>query len=560
MHNHHDNKSIWHSYGLFWTGFLIGTACFLITYGIRILNVTYDSWIMSLPDPDIRQHYLGFCSYIKSAWQFPAGMTDALSYPFSMSIVWTDSIPVLCIVFKLIRGILPETFQFFGWFGLISFSLMGGFSALLIKRLTGSHLISIMSVPFFVLAFPVLQRMYYHTSLASQWLIVLALLIWLDDGAYRSLRSRCIIWGISGLGCVLIHSYFLPMVGIIILAECLECQIHTHRLSSFVPLLSYCISAIFMLWFLGAFASNVNSSDYAIGGFNANLNTFFNSLGDGILPALSMKYGTQYEGFGYLGLGMLLLSAAAFIICISYLCKKHISVISCLKSHIHASLIAVIFMIYIITATFPELDLGNITLIPDVIPANIKVMFGVFRSNGRFIWPAMYIIMISSVTIISRLRIKNSKAIPAVITAVCLIIQLADLYPYIKEKHSILNENYSYISFLDVQELNAVLPNYDHIVLTFDNNDTDMGCAYYAMRHGLTLNRFYFARNIDYLTNKRLDIYLSYARLGSPEDDCLYILNSDTVDSWKDTPLNLYVLGDKILGSVQIIPGLEEYK
>ena len=41
--------------------------------------------------------------------------------------------------------------------------------------------------------------------------------------------------------------------------------------------------------------------------------------------------------------------------------------------------------------------------------------------------------------------------------------------------------------------------------------------------------------------------------------DFLFIFNSDTVDEYKQYDLHLYSFNNWILGSVQIIPGLEEY-
>ena len=49
---------------LFFFGFIAGAFLFPLVYGSKLLNVTYDSWIFTLPDPDIRQHYLGFLHFV----------------------------------------------------------------------------------------------------------------------------------------------------------------------------------------------------------------------------------------------------------------------------------------------------------------------------------------------------------------------------------------------------------------------------------------------------------------------------------------------------------------
>ena len=70
-----------------------------------------------------------------SDWHFPVGLIDTLSYPTSVSVIYTDSIPLVALIFKLFRNILPLRFQYFGMFGLFSFMLMGGISSQLIYEL-----------------------------------------------------------------------------------------------------------------------------------------------------------------------------------------------------------------------------------------------------------------------------------------------------------------------------------------------------------------------------------------------------------------------------------------
>ena len=56
---------------------------------------------------------------------------------------------------------------------------------------------------------------------------------------------------------------------------------------------------------------------------NSNLNTLFNSTGEGILPGLPTLPG-QGEGFAYLGLGMLILCViCALILAFRNYHKKH---------------------------------------------------------------------------------------------------------------------------------------------------------------------------------------------------------------------------------------------
>lgn len=104
---------------------MIGIVAFVAIYGLHVLNPVYDDWLLG--QGDLTQHYLGWCFYRCSDWFFPVGLTDNLAYPSFTSVIFTDSIPVLAVFFKLLSPILPETFQYFGWWGIVSFALHGFF-------------------------------------------------------------------------------------------------------------------------------------------------------------------------------------------------------------------------------------------------------------------------------------------------------------------------------------------------------------------------------------------------------------------------------------------------
>ncbi|MCR5486045.1 MAG: DUF6311 domain-containing protein [Lachnospiraceae bacterium] len=542
---------------LFLSGFLIGAFLFPLVYGTDLLQVTYDSWIFTLPDPDIKQHYLGFLHYAHSDWQFPPGLFDTLSYPHKMSIVWTDSIPGLCLIFKLLRSLLPKLFQFFGWFGLFSFALSGALSALLVRRLTKDTFLSLLYVPVMVLSFPVLQRLYYHTSLAAHWVILLALLIFFEEREWN-LKRRCVVWGLMGALCVMIHSYFLPMTGIAMFTGevVLHLLNHTPKRQILFPCAAFSAAGLLTLFLFGAFSVPVNHSGYAVGGFNANLGTFVNSLGDGLLPPFENKYGTQYEGFAYLGTGMILAALIAMILLFIRLILRRMAGKTfrniCME-HIYASACVVMILVYIIISVFPEADLGTLTLIPDFTPLKIKVLAGVFRSNGRLIWPAYYLIILSSAAVVKRLL---PRAGIFVLLAACLL-QLPDIYYFAAKKNAYFTEERFFMNPLDQIALNEVIGDYRHLVLVSGDNTLMMHAGDYAYQHGLTLNRFYFARDINGLVEDTLG---EYKMKELPREDCLFFFRDGAEEGWRDSGLHFYEFGMEgiVLGSDRVIPSLPE--
>ena len=287
---------------------LIGAICFIGVYGVKILDFSNTGWLFD-NDHDLRQHYLGWCHFRNDAWRFPFGLFDSLSYPNAMSIIYTDSIPAFAVFFKLFSEALPQTFQYFGLFGLMSFALMGGFSSLLLRRFVSDDLQCMAGSVFYVLSSTVLHRMYYHTALAAQWIVIIALVLWVYDEVIDSDAKRIIYWGIVGFVCVAVHSYFLPMAGMI-LAGVMITQFVTKK-TIMLPALefaSFCAAGLINLYLLGAFYGGTSPVGPGLGTFGSNLNTFINPWEIGkLLPRLPLLYDFQYEGMAYLGAGILFL-------------------------------------------------------------------------------------------------------------------------------------------------------------------------------------------------------------------------------------------------------------
>lgn len=100
-------------------GFGMGAIVFVIIYGVKILNPTYVDWLLG--GGDLSQHYLGWEFFRKGDWKFPLGLTDMAAYPLETSVVFTDSIPLFALFFKIFRNILPQNFQYFGIYGILCF-------------------------------------------------------------------------------------------------------------------------------------------------------------------------------------------------------------------------------------------------------------------------------------------------------------------------------------------------------------------------------------------------------------------------------------------------------
>ncbi len=561
MLNNHIGK---HEYKiLFAIGSLIGILSFLWIYGIRILDFTYDAWLMN-GDIDLRQHYLGWCHYRMSDWHFPMGMIDTLSYPNRVSVIWTDSIPLFAFCFKIFRNVLPTTFQYFGLFGLLSFFLQGGIVILLIRRITDDKRICILSVPFFTLSFTMLQRMYYHTALGAQWIILLALLVWFYQNKFKNIVIKGIAWAGIGFLCVSIHSYFVPMVAIIMIGSMTDEYLRREKDNRIKQVWQngaivalFCIVVLLTLLLWGAFYENTSPIGEGLGTFGSNLNTFFNPLSySALFEGLPLYYDFQYEGFGYLGAGMLMMTSVAIVIILSLFARKRKSLSRTFaKKHTSEIVLALLVITFMLLAVLPMVTLGDTKWFGVPYPSFIDKMLGIFRSNGRFIWVPVYSIMLGTIALLTRYgeteKVSQRKIGVVVVSfmAICLMLQILDVSKIVKEKETYFAKTtHHYQSLWDISKINSIIEPYQHFVFMYDENDIIMDTAYYAYYHDMTLNNYYFARSYEEQINSTIEEYYAELEQGKIRDDVIYIFREDDLERINGSGLHLYKLGDHMIG------------
>ena len=207
------------------TGALLGALVFVALYGVQVLNPASVDWILNNPSPDPSQHYLGWAFFRQSPVHLPyIGANYSNIYPYRTSVLFTDSIPLLALLFKCLGPVLPARFQYFGWWGLGCYALQGGFAQAILARLGGvrkeqtARCWATVAGAGVLVLFPALTvRMFAHTALAANWLVLLAVWLWLrSDGLLPTTRRACLVWAGMGILCAGFHLYYLPMVGIVL--------------------------------------------------------------------------------------------------------------------------------------------------------------------------------------------------------------------------------------------------------------------------------------------------------------------------------------------------------
>ncbi len=383
---------------LFLMGLAWGACLFLLVYRGHVLGFTSYEWAMRYND--ITQHYVGWVAYRNAPWAFPIGLMDNLTAPFSVSAIYTDSIPLFAVFFKLLSPILPDTFQYLGIFGLLCFALMGGFASILLRKFLSNNWLCVFLSTFFVLSPYMLQRMFAHTALSAQWVIIAAICLWFYMPYKDKKWKNVALWSALLVVTAGIHIYLVPMVFAFLFANVLEIIIRDKKyVWAAGTLVLPVIFAALYVWILGGFYGGVSSdSQYGLGAFSANLNTFINSATMGIFMADLPQGEYQWEGYGYLGGGILLMIA----VMIYRLCTGKLKGMG--LDRLRVILMTAVCCVLFAFAVSPVVTLGEI-ISPEPlmhtfevpVPSFIFNLWSLFRSTGRFVWPVCYSIFLLSI-------------------------------------------------------------------------------------------------------------------------------------------------------------------
>ncbi len=535
---------------------LIGAVAFLMIYGVKVLDVTYDDWLLAFPEgSDNVQHYMGWVAYRSSAWHFPLGLVENIVYPDMISVIYTDSIPLLAFIFKVLSPLLPQTFQYFGWFGLVSGFLLAGFGGIFVLHFTGRPIQSVMSSVFFATSYVFIFRMFYHTGLAAQWIIIASLYLWLCVSHSQYAYLQRILWPVLSVIALLTEAYFVPMVWGIMLCSLFMDVVDKNVKKPLVgALITICVSAVATIvtgYIFGLFYGDVSAATFGVYDYSFNLNGFINSFGmSRLLPQLPAGY-VQYEGFSYLGLGMILL---VFLGLFLYCRNREKTVI---MSSGKRNSIILFFVAFVLFAASPWIRIGNF-IIDIPLPSFVVRLWSIFRSTGRMIWPVYYLIMLFGCV----LFIKNfkSKRFSVIVLGALLCVQLYDQSEYLYGKHEKYANEVTYNSPLKSQAWEELSGKYRHIMVYPDTYN--MYYSYkneqiqiYAQQNNMTMNIVYLSRDIsDKVNDSVIDYFDENRKNKTFPDDTMYYFPDTLPD--RDYGLYFYNIDGYVIAtpSKEVLP------
>ena len=431
-----------------------------------------------------------------------------MAQPIGASVAYTDPYLLWAVVCKALSPLLPATFQYFGWANLLNFFLQGVFAWRLLQLFEKRVPVLLLGSGLFVLSPILLERTFRHSALGAQWLVLWALGLYFS--CRRTGKMPWLQWGVLCCLAPVVHAYFLPMILAVFAASWLEYTVKYKKLLCpvlYVGLCGACSLAVCLGTGVLMLGGGNSSSGY--GRFSMNLNALFNPsrfnylAGKGsvlhwsaFLPVLAQEY-HNYDGFNYLGLGILVMLAVIFIYAVYRMIRAMKAgdktllqnAVAFCKSHFGLLLACFGCTLFAVSNVVYWFDTALFTV---PLPSLVYRVASFFRSSGRMFYPVHYLIMLSVFVFLAR-RLSGKAATAAL--AALVLVQAVDMAPVLQQKHSY----FAAYPIVEETEFNSsafqyFAENYDHVVCLSNLFDYRLAAGLIRYNQHVQSNLIFFNR------------------------------------------------------------------
>lgn len=479
----------------------LAVALALAVFGLRIGNPHDVGWIhddtvtgqfaweMYRQDPD---HY------------YPVA-TNRYSYPLSMPIAMFDNLPAAALLVKLLVPTSGAPLQYFGPLFLIGIALQALFGWLALREVTreksgAAYRASLALGTLFIATMPTLLVRFQITHMVQtqQWLLLAALWLYVRSvrvGPLRTWRDFTLLVFLAAT----FNAYIMVMTLMFYCGFLLKLAMDralTWRLAALVPVPFVAGALAMLIWgFIDPSGGKLLSGEgYQV--FSANLYTLFDPksdwFGPSLLPDMPAATGGQYEGFGYLGLGGLLLVLGGVI----FTRRRRDN-----GEGLFPALALVIFGAFML-ALSTRVTVGPYSVYLPV-PKVLTGVLEIFRSSGRFIWVVIYGLLVVAIGGLIR-GLPERRA--AMLLGLAALVQVADLTRPYMALHERAMKTQQRHRFTDPVYANLGRAHAGLVVLRpwqcqkWDTGNWEFPLQHFqkfswlAMESGLPINSFYGAR------------------------------------------------------------------
>lgn len=349
-----------------------------------------DSLSHPVPGMDATMNAIGQRYFVADSWRWQVLVAKPLVTPDGTNIAFTDSIPLIAIPMKLFRHFLPPGFHtIFLWLALCW--VAQPVAAIFALRSTGERrLVPGLAVALIAVSMPTLLVRFGHSSLCSHFVILIAV------GLYFRI-ARCARPGLIVLADVLmvvallITPYMMYMVIAVLAAAPLTLLIRGDR--SWIKATSGIVAGVAVTGVVALILGYGRALPVlGFGYYSMNLLSPFYPWGSSFFPGLVTPMdatGGQYEGYQYLGIGVLLL------LCFACFCAGIRNGITLIRRH-GGLVLACIGLTILSFST--RVYAGHHLLLALPTPAWLLQ----FRTTGRLFWPVAYAAVIIGTAMVCR--------------------------------------------------------------------------------------------------------------------------------------------------------------
>lgn len=342
---------------------------------------------------DITQYMAGFNMYFSAPWRFPILAFDSLNFPQGTRSTFVDAIPLYALLLKLVVPASWAPFNPYGAWVALCFVLQAIGGWWIARELGARSWSFLLSLAIMVMTMPALLSRIGHTSLMSHWIILFAVALYLRGA--RQARLATVGWCVLLVSAFYVNIYLFAMA-CAIYAAAIIFSLQMHRLfpdnrasASVRTLVFAAFPALVLLATLPLTLLPLEPGglmrEWGFGYYSMNL---LSPLAGGHIIRLTVPMGPgQYEGFNYLGLGIL----AALCLALSQAAPR-LRLGEMLRRHAALAWLMVMFVVY---ALSNQIYLAETQIATVTYPGLSGAVTSQFRASGRFFWPVGYLLLVT---------------------------------------------------------------------------------------------------------------------------------------------------------------------
>lgn len=353
-----------------------------VTFSLDFVRGTSSYWLTEVDD--ITQYVAGFNLYFGAPWQWPLLAFDGLNFPVGTRVTFVDAIPLYAM---LLKWLVPQSWAPFNPFGIwvmLCFLLQAVAAWWIARELKTQSWAFLTGLTLLFLSFPALMARLGHISLMSHWVVLFAFALYIRGHVRQSIP-------LTGWTCLLVASFYVNVYLFVMAAGIYGAAWLTHRaLPSLGALLQFLIPCVVLgissLVTLFPLPAAEVTPEWGFGYYSMNLLSPW--TGGSLLDWQVKEAPGQYEGFNYLGLGVI----AAFLLALPWqLLRNPLALGRGLKKHWALVVLLGLYSVYALSNQIYWAD-EQIAVIH--YPAFMNTVTSQFRASGRFFWPVGYALMI----------------------------------------------------------------------------------------------------------------------------------------------------------------------